>query len=85
MVDLGQVPSSPGCYLFRDARGTILYIGKAKDLKKRVSSYFQRASPDPRIRAMVEELHRVCCIETTYRKSSGRLGPCGRKGLVKTP
>ncbi|MDD1661905.1 MAG: excinuclease ABC subunit UvrC [Methanomicrobiales archaeon] len=53
MVDLGQVPSSPGCYLFRDGRGTILYIGKAKDLKKRVSSYFLRGSPDPRIRAMV--------------------------------
>jgi excinuclease ABC subunit C len=59
MVDLGQVPSSPGCYLFKDGHGTILYIGKARDLRKRVSSYFQRDSPDPRIRAMVEKVDSV--------------------------
>src|SRR5512136_1205684 len=59
MVDPGQVPSSPGCYLFRDEKGTILYIGKAKDLKKRVSSYFQRSSPDSRIRAMVAKVDSV--------------------------
>ncbi|HVN65102.1 MAG TPA: excinuclease ABC subunit UvrC [Methanomicrobiales archaeon] len=56
MVNLAQVPSSPGCYLFRDAKGDLLYIGKAKDLKKRVSSYFRRASPDSRIRAMAERV-----------------------------
>jgi excinuclease ABC subunit C len=59
MVDLGQVPPSPGCYLFRDARGTLLYIGKARNLRKRVSSYFQRDSPDPRIRAMVAKVDSV--------------------------
>jgi excinuclease ABC subunit C len=59
MVDLAQVPSTPGCYLFRDEKGNLLYIGKAKDLKKRVSSYFQRGSPDPRIRAMVEKIGSV--------------------------
>jgi excinuclease ABC subunit C len=64
MVDLGQVPSSPGCYLFRDARGTILYIGKARDLRKRVSSYFQRASPDSRIRAMVAKVDSVDFVVT---------------------
>jgi excinuclease ABC subunit C len=64
MVDLAQVPSSPGCYLFRDAKGTILYIGKAKDLKKRVSSYFQRASPDSRIRAMVVKVDSVDFLVT---------------------
>jgi excinuclease ABC subunit C len=59
MVDVGQIPSSPGSYLFRDKHGTILYIGKAKDLKKRVSSYFQKSSPDPRIRAMVDRIESV--------------------------
>ncbi|HMA04540.1 MAG TPA: excinuclease ABC subunit UvrC, partial [Methanomicrobiales archaeon] len=59
MADPGQIPSSPGCYLFRDEKGTILYIGKAKDLKKRVSSYFQRSSPDSRIRAMVAKVDSV--------------------------
>jgi excinuclease ABC subunit C len=41
------VPHEPGCYLMRNKRGTIVYIGKAKDLKKRVRSYF-RASGDTR-------------------------------------
>lgn len=37
-----QLPDSPGVYLFKDGAGTIIYIGKAKSLKKRVSSYFSR-------------------------------------------
>ena len=37
-----KLPHSSGVYIYRDTNGTILYIGKAKDLKKRVSQYFQR-------------------------------------------
>lgn len=40
-VDLHSIPQRPGCYFFKDSQGKIIYIGKAKDLKKRVSSYFQ--------------------------------------------
>ncbi len=39
---LKQVPAKPGVYLFRDAKGDVLYIGKAKTLRPRVRSYFQR-------------------------------------------
>jgi excinuclease ABC subunit C len=44
---LKRLPAKPGVYLFRDARGQVLYIGKAKSLRPRVRSYFQ-ASPDSR-------------------------------------
>ncbi len=51
---LKTVPNRPGCYLMRDRRGVIIYVGKAKNLRKRVLSYF-RANADlaPKVRSMV--------------------------------
>src|SRR4051794_23273688 len=37
---LSQIPNQPGCYLFKDKKETIIYIGKAQNLKKRISSHF---------------------------------------------
>ena len=61
MSDAGQLaerirrlPDRPGIYVFKDARGKALYVGKAKSLRKRVVSYLG-ASPEPRIAAMVAE------------------------------
>lgn len=45
---LETLPASPGVYLFRDKRGTVLYVGKAKSLRSRVRSYFQESSRDDR-------------------------------------
>ncbi|MBW3562332.1 MAG: excinuclease ABC subunit UvrC [Actinobacteria bacterium] len=51
----GSVPDGPGCYLFRDAHGRVLYVGKAKSLRSRLSSYFQAWHLiNPRTRAMLE-------------------------------
>lgn len=45
---LDALPSSPGCYVFRDRKGAVLYVGKAKNLRSRVRSYFQDGSSDTR-------------------------------------
>ncbi len=51
---LKSVPNRPGCYLMRDRRGVIIYVGKAKDLRRRVLSYFRPgARHAPKVRSMV--------------------------------
>ena len=51
---LKTVPNRPGCYLMRDRRGVIIYVGKAKNLRRRVLSYFRpRADLAPKVRSMV--------------------------------
>ncbi len=51
--DLADIPHSPGCYLYKDGEGTIIYVGKAKDLRKRVSSYFQKKDHDAKTAKLV--------------------------------
>ena len=51
------MPPRPGVYLFKDARGNILYVGKAVNLRHRVSSYFGSGQkPDPKIRRLVSRI-----------------------------
>ena len=55
---LKTVPNRPGCYLMRDRRGVIIYVGKAKNLRRRVSSYFRAgAKHAPKVRSMVETVY----------------------------
>ena len=57
------VPSAPGVYVFEDARGEALYIGKSGDLRTRVRSYFTGSETRPRVREMVGLAERVRTIE----------------------
>ncbi len=55
---LKTVPHRPGCYIMRDRRGEIIYVGKAKDLRRRVSSYFRPgARHAPKVRSMVDTVY----------------------------
>jgi len=54
-----KLPDSPGVYIFKNGAGDILYIGKAKNLKKRVSSYFNKTHKDRRIELLVEKIESI--------------------------
>lgn len=56
MIDLKKLPDSPGCYIYKDDNDRIIYIGKAKNLKKRVSSYFHNKDLDTKTRCLVENV-----------------------------
>ena len=61
---LKTLPNKPGVYQHLDKNGKILYIGKAKDLKKRVSSYFTKGHDSARIRVMVSKIVDIHTIIT---------------------
>jgi len=50
------LPESSGCYLFKNDEGQVIYIGKARSLKKRVRSYFQKTHSDPKTEQLVSQI-----------------------------
>lgn len=53
---LSIIPEKPGCYQYFDEKGTIIYVGKAKNLKRRVSSYFNKEHDHNKTRVLVKQI-----------------------------
>ena len=56
---LPTLPEAPGCYKYIGQEGTIIYVGKAKNLRRRVSSYFQRDVPSSKTRLLVRQIRGI--------------------------
>jgi len=71
MVDRSSIPHSPGVYLMRDNTGKIIYVGKARDLAKRVASYFQdRTALPAKTAILVSSIHHIDYIPAASEREA---------------
>ena len=59
MVELKDIPENPGVYMMKNSSGKIIYVGKAKNLKKRVSSYFNRTNLETKTIELVKNIEDI--------------------------
>jgi excinuclease ABC subunit C len=64
MIDAAALPATPGCYLFKDRDDVIIYVGKAKNIRKRVESYVSRDATDLKTAALRARIHSVDFVAT---------------------
>ena len=65
-----NLPDLPGCYQYLDESGTVIYVGKAKNLKRRVSSYFNREHDSKKTQMLVRKIHDIRYIVVKTNEES---------------
>ncbi|HTX61294.1 MAG TPA: GIY-YIG nuclease family protein, partial [Methanobacterium sp.] len=65
-----NLPNKPGVYIFKDVEEKVLYVGKAKSLKKRVKSYFKDELDSPKTRTLMKQFHSLEYIVTDTEKEA---------------
>ncbi len=65
-----SLPADPGVYIFKDGKGTILYVGKAGNIRHRVGSYFQKTGKDAKTLAMLEKVADIETVVTDTEKEA---------------
>ena len=68
--DPDNLPDKPGVYILKDIKDGILYVGKAKNLKKRVKSYFKEELDSPKTQIMMKQFHSLEYIVTDTEKEA---------------
>ena len=69
----GDIPAKPGCYIYRDVFGTVIYVGKASNLRRRMSQYFQpsrETRADPKLRSLINSIETWECITVNSEEES---------------
>ena len=62
-TDISQLPSNPGVYYFHDSKAKIIYVGKAVNIKKRVSSHFTQNDPDRKRQIFLRNIHKITFVQ----------------------
>ncbi len=69
-IDLSSIPLTPGVYLFKSGRDKIIYVGKAKSLRRRVASYFRKSGLSAKTEAMLRQAASLDTLSTTTEKEA---------------
>ncbi len=64
MIPISKLPSKPGCYLYYSQNNKVIYVGKAKNLQKRVKQYFQRNIDNQKTKELVKRIHNIDYVVT---------------------
>ena len=64
--EAAKLPTRPGVYLMKDKKAEVIYVGKAKKLKSRVTSYFNKSAKSPKTLLLVNHIHAIDFIINDY-------------------